>query len=74
VLEEPAMTATSAALEAHRNNFTRYCQLLATELTEIERTYLHRRIAETRAAIERLEIPIDLGSETSAFPEMEAAA
>ena len=51
------MTATIAAIEAHRKNLIRYCQLLATDLTELERDFIHRRIAETRAALEQLERP-----------------
>jgi len=50
-------TALDAALlEAHRGNLRRYCQLLATALTALEREQLHRRIAETRLALERLEL------------------
>jgi hypothetical protein len=32
----------------------RYGRLLATELTDLERQYLHRRIAEEQAELERL--------------------
>jgi hypothetical protein len=32
-----------------------YYRLLATELTELERQYLHKRIAEEYAQLERLE-------------------
>jgi hypothetical protein len=39
----------------HRQNIERYCRLLATELTELERQYLHKRIAEEYAQLERLE-------------------
>jgi hypothetical protein len=49
------MTATRAAIEAHRSNLVRYCQLLATNLTELERDFIHRRIAETRRALDQLE-------------------
>jgi len=49
------MTATSAAINAHRQNLIRYCQLLAIDLTEAEREFIHRRIAETRRALEQLE-------------------
>jgi hypothetical protein len=40
----------------HRQNIERYCRLLATELTELERQYLHKRIAEEYSPLERLEI------------------
>lgn len=49
------MTATSAAIDAHRKNLRRYCQLLATDLTDLEREFIHRRIAETRRSLEQLE-------------------
>jgi hypothetical protein len=39
----------------HRQNIERYCRLLATELTELERQYLHKRIAEEYAQLERLQ-------------------
>jgi len=44
-------------IEAHHANLRRYCQILAAELTDLEREFLHRRIAETQKAIERLEAP-----------------
>jgi hypothetical protein len=31
----------TAQLRSHRGNIERYCRLLATELTELEREYLH---------------------------------
>jgi hypothetical protein len=49
------MTGTRAAIDAHRRNLVRYCQLLATDLTELERDFIHRRIAETRRALDQLE-------------------
>jgi hypothetical protein len=52
------MTATTVAIEAHRMNLKRYCQLLATDLTELERDFIHRRIAETRRALDQLEGPV----------------
>ena len=61
------MTATSAAIDAHRKNLIRYCQLLATDLTDLERDFIHRRIAETRRALEQLE-------RASAFKLTEAQA
>ncbi len=39
----------------HRRNIERYCRLLATELTDLERQYLHKRIAEEQIQLERLE-------------------
>ena len=47
--------AREAILIAHRNNLARYCRLLATQLTDVERDFIHRRLAEERLAVERLE-------------------
>jgi hypothetical protein len=44
-----------AKMLSHRQNIERYCRLLATELTDLERQYLHKRIAEEQAHLERLE-------------------
>jgi hypothetical protein len=45
----------AAQVPRHRQNIERYCRLLATELTDLERQYLHKRIAEEHAQLERLE-------------------
>jgi len=45
----------TAQLRRHRQNIERYCRMLATELTELERQYLHKRIAEEYAQLEQLE-------------------
>ena len=45
----------TAQVRSHRRNIERYCRLLATELTDLERQYLHKRIAEEHAQLERLE-------------------
>jgi len=44
----------SARVETHRKNLDRYSRLLATELTAVEREYIHNRIAEKRAELDRL--------------------
>lgn len=44
----------TARMRTHRRNIQRYGRLLATELTDLERQYLHRRIAEEQAELERL--------------------
>ena len=41
-------------LQAHRQNLARYRSLLRTELTEIERAFIDRRIAEEEAEMRRL--------------------
>ena len=38
-----------ARLRAHRNNIHRYRRLLATQLSELERTYIERRLEEEQA-------------------------
>ena len=51
----------SAVIEAHEKNLRRYAWLLATELTQVERDFIHRRIAEERLTLERLisgDVPI----------------
>jgi hypothetical protein len=44
----------AAKMRTHRLNIQRYGRLLATPLTDLERQYLHRRIAEGQAELERL--------------------
>jgi hypothetical protein len=44
----------AAKILSHQGNIKRYARLLATELTELERQYLHKRIAEEQAELERL--------------------
>jgi hypothetical protein len=43
----------AAHVRGQRRNIERYCSL-ATELTDLERQYLHKRIAEEYAQLERL--------------------
>jgi hypothetical protein len=38
---------TNQLIAAHQRNIDRYCRLLATHLTDVEREYIHKRIAET---------------------------
>ena len=45
----------TAKMRGHRRNIARYCRLLATELTDFERQYLHKRIAEEQAQLDRFE-------------------
>jgi hypothetical protein len=39
---------------AHRNNIHRYRRLLRTQLTELERHYLERRMSEEQSNVEML--------------------
>jgi hypothetical protein len=41
----------SARIRTHRRNIQRYGRLLATELTDLERQYLHRRIVEEQVEL-----------------------
>jgi hypothetical protein len=41
-------------LQAHRQNIARYRSLLKTELTEVERAFIDRRIAEEETQVRRL--------------------
>ena len=43
-----------ARLRAHRNNIHRYRRLLATQLTDLERDYIERRLKEEQAAMAAL--------------------
>lgn len=45
----------TAQVRRHQQNLERYCRLLATELTNLQRQYLHKRIAAEYAQLKRLE-------------------
>jgi hypothetical protein len=49
-----------ARLLAHRNNVHRYRRLLKTQLTDLERTYIERRLSEEITSMQALS--------NSAFP------
>jgi hypothetical protein len=64
----------TAKILSHRRNIQRYCRLLATELTDIERQYLHRRIAEEYAELKRLQSePVEQVIATQAMVRAAAA-
>ncbi|MGX9394080.1 hypothetical protein ACWX0K_24160 (plasmid) [Nitrobacteraceae bacterium UC4446_H13] len=44
----------AAKIRAHRDNVQRYKRILATGLTELERKFVHRRLAEEQSAIYKL--------------------
>jgi hypothetical protein len=46
----------TAKMLFHRRNIQRYGRLLATELTELERQYIHKRIAEEHGQLESLAV------------------
>ena len=43
-----------ARLRAHRNNVHRHRRLLATQLSNLERAYIERRLSEEQASMEAL--------------------
>lgn len=46
----------AAKILSHQRNIQRYSWLLATDLTELDRQYLQKRIAEEQAELERWEM------------------
>ncbi|WFU77009.1 MULTISPECIES: hypothetical protein [unclassified Bradyrhizobium] len=46
-----------ARIRAHRNNIHRYRRLLKTQLSDIERQFIERRLSEERSALEALTSP-----------------
>jgi len=44
----------SIRLKAHRSNIGRYRWLLRTNLTELERRFIERRLGEEQSALEKL--------------------
>jgi hypothetical protein len=54
-----------ARLRTHGNNIRRYRRLLGTQLSELERQYLERRLSEEQTAIKMLSdtiFPLKLGA------------
>ncbi|MDN5004289.1 hypothetical protein ACFQZO_25940 [Bradyrhizobium sp. GCM10027634] len=43
-----------ARIRTHRNNLSRYRRLLKTKLSDLERQFIERRLAEEQAALEAL--------------------
>jgi hypothetical protein len=43
-----------ALMRAHSNNIARYRKLLKTRITDLERQFLERRVAEERSALEKI--------------------
>jgi hypothetical protein len=65
--------ARNALIRAHQSNINRYCRLLATDLTEVEREYVHKRIVEERQGLEKLLKPPRNGGAPSAKASSSAA-
>ncbi len=45
-----------ARMRTHRNNIYRYRHLLQTKLTELERDFIEKRLAEEQSNLERLAV------------------
>jgi hypothetical protein len=45
-----------ARIRTHRNNIHRYRRLLLTKLTELERDFIEKRVAEEQSNLERLAV------------------
>jgi hypothetical protein len=60
----------AAQVRLHRQNIQRYCRLLATELADLERQYLHKRIAEEYAQLKRLEKTADASQSNTRAEQM----
>jgi hypothetical protein len=61
-----------ARLRAHRNKIRRYRRLLNTQLSDLEREFLRRRLSEEQSAIDALSattfpFSLNLGNPTPAF-------
>jgi len=48
------LDADLARIRAHRNNIHRYRRLLRTRLSDLERQFIDRRLAEEKAALDTL--------------------
>ena len=46
-------------IKAYEANLKRYARLLTTQLTQVERAFIHKRIAEERLALDSLYAPPD---------------
>lgn len=57
------MDAQKARMNAHRQNVYRYRHILATQLTDHERGFVKKRIAEEQEKLLRLEAVSSLGIE-----------
>jgi hypothetical protein len=61
-------------IKNHRANLGRYSRLLATQLTDTEREYIHRRIAEEHSTLIKLEAEHLAQSVRAADPDTMVAA
>jgi hypothetical protein len=53
-METTMIEENLARLRSHRNNIHRYRRLLATRLSELERSYVERRLQEEQSSLDAL--------------------
>ncbi|SFJ45786.1 hypothetical protein [Bradyrhizobium sp. Gha] len=63
-----------ARLRAHDNNISRYRRLLKTNLSDLERRFLERRLSEETSAVESLPHPGSNGFQHDQAPAKAVAA
>jgi hypothetical protein len=68
-----------ARIRTHRNNIHRYRMLLRTELSDLERDFIDRRIAEEKATLDALvaetfPVTFPLPKDSSSAPSIMGAA
>jgi hypothetical protein len=62
------MDVNNARIVAARKNLMRYRRILTTPLTDTERAYVRRRMAEERSLLDRLEQPPIYSSRSAEGP------
>jgi hypothetical protein len=63
-----------ARLRTHRNNIHRYRRLLATRLSELERSYVERRLQQEQSAMDALTVEAFPWKLSAAPPTHQSAA
>ncbi len=66
-------SSVEIALFVHRSNIAKYGRMLTTYLTELERRFIERRLAEEQAALQHLVLDDQVASVTRAPPVPEAS-
>jgi hypothetical protein len=61
----------TAKIRSHRRNIQRYSRLLATSISDLERQYLHKRIADEQAELERWEMQSSQPQHAAGTPPVE---
>ena len=56
VMDTKMLEENLARLRAHRNNIHRYRRLLGTQLSDLERDYIHRRLEEEERLFQQLSV------------------